>query len=180
MVVYDTALLYNSAHLRTRWPELAGWVAVLAVTGRWRPADPAAVGPGTAALATVLRRGLVLFLVPALAVRYGLGFADPRVALAGGLLTAACALADRQVRAALLPLSLAVTAGLVAGYVALRAVTDTYVESGLLRAMAALLGTATVVCAVADRRRRNGPSSPSPHRQVQPGARSLSSSKSPR
>ncbi|MFD7640848.1 hypothetical protein ACFV4P_09345 [Kitasatospora sp. NPDC059795] len=157
MVVYDTALLYNSAHLHTRWPELLLCSAVLAVTARWQPADPATVGPATvgpatAALGVVLRRGLVLFLVPALAIRYGLGFADPQVAAGGGLLVAVAALCHRQVRQAGAPLALAATAGLGAAYLALHAVADTYPESGLLRAMVAFLTTAVLVCAVADRR----------------------------
>ncbi|MFI9788918.1 hypothetical protein ACIHEI_36215 [Kitasatospora sp. NPDC051984] len=151
MVVYDTALLYNSAHLRTRWPEALLWLAVLTVTARWRPTTPRPVGPATAALATVLRRGLVLFLVPALAVRYGLGFAHLQVALGGGMSTAVGALCHRQVRSALLPLALAATAGLGAAYLALHAVADTYPESGLLRAMVACLATAALVCALADR-----------------------------
>ncbi|MFD8477857.1 hypothetical protein [Kitasatospora sp. NPDC059673] len=104
-----------------------------------------------AALVTVLRRGLVLFLVPALAVRYGLGFAHPQVALAGGLFTAVGALCCRQVRDALLPLALAATAGLGAAYLALHTVADTYPESGLLRAMVAFLAVAAMACGLADR-----------------------------
>lgn len=162
MVVYDTALLYNLAHLRGRWPELLLCLAVLAATARLRPTAPAAAdpGPATAALTAVLRRGLVLFLVPALAVRYGLGFAHPQVALAAGLLTGTAALCCRQVRDALLPLALAAASGLAAAYLALHAVADTYPESGLLRAMVAFLATATLICTLADRRagaRRPGP-----------------------
>ncbi|MFJ5921387.1 hypothetical protein ACIQF6_02145 [Kitasatospora sp. NPDC092948] len=152
MVVYDTALLYNSAHLSTRWPELLLCLAALAVTGRWSPAGRDTTGPATAALAAVLRRGLVLFLVPALAVRYGLGFAHPEVALAGGLFTAVAALWHEQVRRALLPLALAAGAGLGAAYLALHAIADTYPESGLLRAMVAFVMVAVLVCALVDRR----------------------------
>ncbi|MEV7117296.1 hypothetical protein [Kitasatospora griseola] len=151
MVVYDTALLYNSAHLRTRWPELVLWLTVLAATGRRCPAGRAAVGPATAALAAVLRRGLVLFLVPALAVRYGTGFAHLQVAVAGGLLIVGAALWQEQVRRALLSLALGATAGLGAAYLALHAVADTYPESGLLRAMVAFLAVAALVCAFVDR-----------------------------
>ncbi|MFD5560362.1 hypothetical protein [Kitasatospora griseola] len=151
MVVYDTALLYNSAHLHTRWPELVLWLTVLAATGRRGPAGRAAVGPATAALAAVLRRGLVLFLVPALAVRYGTGFAHLQVAVAGGLFIVGAALWQEQVRRALLPLALGATAGLGAAYLALHAVADTYPESGLLRAMVAFLAVAALVCAFVDR-----------------------------
>ncbi|MGW4805429.1 hypothetical protein [Kitasatospora sp. NPDC004272] len=159
MVVYDTALLYNLRHLQGRWSEILIALAVLAATGYDRRPAPAstpaaAPGPGTAALAVLLRRVLVLFLVPALAVRYGLGFAHPRLAAAGALSVGLAALADRRIRAAARPLALAGTVGLAAGYLALHLRQDTYPESGLLRAMTALPATAALLLALTDRRRR--------------------------
>ncbi|MFG2820075.1 hypothetical protein ACGFX4_11675 [Kitasatospora sp. NPDC048365] len=150
MVVYDTALLYNIGHLGGRWPELLLAVLVLAATARWRTPEPAD-GASTLALQEVLRRFLVLFLVPALAIRYGVEFGMPVLSVLGALLVTAVALWTRPVRAALLPLLLAGACGLLAAYLAAKALTDTYYESGLLRAMAALLVTATLACAAADR-----------------------------
>ncbi|QKW22533.1 hypothetical protein HUT16_28715 [Kitasatospora sp. NA04385] len=154
MVVYDTALLYNLRHLQGRWPEAVLALAVLAATGRdRRPAPVATPGPGTAALAVLLRRTLVLFLVPALAVRYGLGFAHPGLAAAGALSVALAALADRRIRAAARPLGLAGAVGLAAAYLALHLRQDAHPESGLLRAMVALPVAAALLLARTDRRR---------------------------
>ncbi|GAA4840107.1 hypothetical protein [Kitasatospora terrestris] len=150
MAVYDTALLYNLRHLAGRWDELLLAALLLAATVRWQPTD-APDGSGTLALQEVLRRFLVLFLAPALPIRYGLEFGIPWVAALGALLVAAVALADRQVRDGRLPLLLAAAVGLVSAYLAAKALTDTYYESGLLRAMAALLLASTLVCAAADR-----------------------------
>ncbi|MFE1319511.1 hypothetical protein [Kitasatospora phosalacinea] len=160
MVVYDTALLYNLRHLPGRWPEAALALAVLAATAydRRRPAPAAAIpGPGTAALTVLLHRTLVLFLPPALAVRYGLGYAHPQLSAAGALLVALAALADRRIRAAALPLVLACTAGLAAAHLALHLRHDTYPESGLLRAMVALPAAAALLLALTDRPARVAP-----------------------
>ncbi|WP_431676793.1 hypothetical protein [Kitasatospora sp. KL5] len=154
MVVYDTALLYNLAHLHTRWPEALLALLVLAATARYRPADTADHG-SVAVLRAVLRRSLVLFLVPALAIRYGAAFGTPLLAAGGALLVVAVALWHRPVRDVLLPLALAGAAGPAAAYPAVRLVTDTHYESALLRAMAAVLVTVTLVCALADRYRRS-------------------------
>ncbi|MFC8716165.1 hypothetical protein [Kitasatospora sp. NPDC057198] len=164
MVVYDTALLYNLRHLPGRWPEAALALAVLAATGYDRrptsarpgPTAPEP-GPGTAALAVLLRRALVLFLPPALAIRYGLGYAHPWLSAAGAALVAAAALADRRIRAAALPLALAGTVALAAALLALHLRQDTYPESGLLRAMVALPAVAALLLARTDRRARTAP-----------------------
>ncbi|GLW53590.1 hypothetical protein [Kitasatospora phosalacinea] len=179
MVVYDTALLYNLRHLPGRWPEAALALTVLAATayGRRRPAAPTAVdpgtaaptavdpgtaaptavGPGTAALTVLLHRTLVLFLPPALAVRYGLGYAHPRLAAAAALLVALAALADRRIRAAALSLVPACALGLAAAHLALHLRHDTYPESGLLRAMVALPAAAALLLALTDRPARVAP-----------------------
>ncbi|MFF4338942.1 hypothetical protein ACFY00_03250 [Kitasatospora sp. NPDC001540] len=160
MVVYDTALLYNLRHLSGRWPEAALALAVLAATAHdRRPATPGptAPGPGIAALTVLLHRTLVLFLPPALAVRYGLGYAHPQLSAAAALLVALAALADRRVRAAALPLALACATGLAAAWLALHLRHDTYPESGLLRAMVALPVAATLLLAFTDRPVRTAP-----------------------
>ncbi|MER5866941.1 hypothetical protein [Kitasatospora sp. NPDC002040] len=152
MVVYDTALLYNLGHLGGRWPEALLALLVLAATARRQGAGPAG-GRGTAALDAALRRSLTLFLVPALAIRYGVTFGTPLLAAGGALLTGAQALWHRRVRAGLLPLVLGGAAGLAAAYLAVLLVTDTYYESALLRAMATALVVTTLGCALADRLR---------------------------
>ncbi|MFJ9521408.1 hypothetical protein ACIRPK_24535 [Kitasatospora sp. NPDC101801] len=152
MVVYDTALLYNLGHLGARWPELLLALAVLAITARRQPDRPAG-GPNLAALDAVLRRSLVLFLVPALAIRYSADFGTLLLAGAGALSVGAVALWHRPVRDALLPLVLGGVAGLAAAYLAVRLVLDVYYESALLRALLALLVVTTLACALVDRLR---------------------------
>ncbi|WAL74933.1 hypothetical protein OU787_27540 [Kitasatospora sp. YST-16] len=151
MVVYDTALLYNLRHLPARLPEAALALAVLTATTRDRRPPTARTGPGTTALATLLGRTLALFLVPALAVRYGLGFAHPRLAAAAALLTALAALHHPHPRRAARPLLLATPAALATAYLALHLHHDTYPETALLRAMATLPATATLLLALTDR-----------------------------
>ncbi len=88
LVVYDTALLYNLGRLPGRAAEVLVVAAVLvavrvgasALERRGRSAAPdrlAGVRPEGPVLGTVaasLRHGLVLFFVPALAVRYAMSF----------------------------------------------------------------------------------------------------------
>ncbi|MFI5534357.1 hypothetical protein ACIA8O_38080 [Kitasatospora sp. NPDC051853] len=157
MVVYDTALLYNLGHLGGRWPSLllatAGVFGASWAVDRW----PGAGGGETAAaLEGVLRWSLAYFLVPALAVRYSVAFGTPLLGALAGLLVGALALRQGlggRAGAALPWLLAGGAAGLVAAYLAVRAVTDTYYESALLRAMAVLLGTTALTCGFADRRR---------------------------
>ncbi|RAJ41826.1 hypothetical protein K353_02937 [Kitasatospora sp. SolWspMP-SS2h] len=161
MVVYDTALLYNLRHLSDRWPEAVLAPALLAATALDRRPGPAATGPGTAALDLLLRRTLVLFLLPALAIRYGLGFAHPGLAAAAALTVALAALATPRLRPAARPLALACAAGLAAARLALHLRHDTYPENALLRAMVALPATAALLLALTDLR-RDDPASPPP------------------
>ncbi|MFF4826469.1 hypothetical protein ACFY20_26250 [Streptomyces sp. NPDC001312] len=92
LVVYDTALLYNLGRLDDRLPlaQAAGGalLGLRAVASR-----PAAAGsaPTLSFVVHVLRHWLLLFFVPALAIRYGLLFGTPALALAAGALTAAVA-----------------------------------------------------------------------------------------
>lgn len=99
LTVYDTALLYNLAHLGGRLPgALVAVVALVAArlaAGRLPDGEP---GRASATVANALRYALVLFLVPALAVRYGPNVGSPLLAAAAGLLVcgAAAALTLRE------------------------------------------------------------------------------------
>ncbi|MCX5213043.1 hypothetical protein OG689_27870 [Kitasatospora sp. NBC_00240] len=158
LALYDTVLLYNLSRIGAELPTAAGAVAVLAAVQRARAALPAAGPPAgrtVPVIATVLRRSLLLFLVPALAVRYGTAFGTPAVAVGGGVLVLLAAAPP-----ALLPvlragaagrLALAGAAGLAAAYPAARWVPDAYYEAGLLRAATAFLLTAVAAGALADR-----------------------------
>jgi hypothetical protein len=177
LTVYDTALLYNLGHLDERLP---GAVAALAVLTTARLAarrlaaqspavrSPAARGlvtgePGRA-VATVgaaLRWTLALFFVPALAVRYGVMFGTPWVALAGGLLAcgaaAVLALRDglggctaRRVLAWMGQMAAALAAGGALGFAAVWLITDTYYEAGLLRGAAVSFAVVVAVAALTD------------------------------
>ncbi|MFE2916309.1 hypothetical protein [Kitasatospora indigofera] len=169
LALYDTVLLYNLGRIGAELPAAAGSVAVLVAVRRARAALPAArppAGPAVSVIEAVLRRGLVLFLVPALAVRYGTGFGTPAVALGGGLLVLLVAVlpalrAGAAGRAGtrgaagrsrpLGRLALAGAAGLAAAYPAARWVPDAYYEAGLLRAVTAFLLAAVAAGALADR-----------------------------
>ncbi|MFC6596775.1 hypothetical protein [Kitasatospora paranensis] len=153
--VYDTALLYNLGHLPGRLPGMLTALAVLAavrLVGR-RP-DRSDAGPAVESLAAGLRWTFTLFLVPALAIRYGVGFGHVQVsglcALALLAAAAAPALRGRPARVGV-ALAAAAAAGLAAAAVAAQAATGPYYETALLAAMAALLVTATATAAVADR-----------------------------
>ncbi|WP_030264832.1 hypothetical protein [Streptomyces sp. NRRL B-24484] len=158
LAVYDTALLYNLARLPGRLPGAAAAVAVLVATALLRrriptTADPAAA-PATGMLADGLRRALLLFFVPALAIRYGVTFGTPLLAAAAGLLVLLAAGAPvlaarpRAVGPALLPAALA---ALLAAAVAVRVASGTHYETALLGAVVAGLTAAVLTCAVADR-----------------------------
>ncbi|MFC9326609.1 hypothetical protein [Kitasatospora sp. NPDC057015] len=188
LALYDTALLYDMSRIGAELPAAALALAVLAAAHRARaalPADGPEPGPAVRALATGLRRGLVLFLVPALAVRYGVDFATPEIAVAGGavVLLAAAAPALRAGTAGRRPpigrLALAAGAGLAAAYPAASRVSDAYYEAGLLRAAGAFLLTAVAVAALADRaagpareRGRTARTGAGPRRVGAPDARS--------
>jgi hypothetical protein len=163
LFVYDTALLYNLAHVRDRLYGAAIALAVLLSARLMAERLPAyGVGAGVSAITVGLRWSLALFFVPALAVRYGVNFGTPLVAAAaGGLIVLAAVW--YAARDALLPvrpgqrlrlltqLSLAAAAGLTVAYAALRWYRDTLYEGTLLRGVIGFLVTAIVVCAVTDK-----------------------------
>jgi hypothetical protein len=170
LVVYDTALLYNLGHLRARLPGAAVAAAVLAAARplahrlAGRHPDRATAGPGLAWVGWSLRWFLLLFFVPALPVRYGLGFGSAPVAAAAGALVALLA-AVRGLRQAfgdgarpdrrrLLGWAVGMLASALAGALAaglsLSRPTG-YPEAGLLRAAVLFLLAAGLTCAAVDR-----------------------------
>lgn len=87
LVVYDGALLYNLGHVVDALP---GALVALLALGAARFSGvllPASAVPGAAvtAVAFGLRWSLALFMVPALAVRYGVTFGTPLLAALAGL-----------------------------------------------------------------------------------------------
>jgi hypothetical protein len=173
LVVYDTALLYNLGHLGARLPGAAAALVVLLTTRtiatRLPPPPPA--GPAVATIAHALRWGLALFLVPALAIRYGINFGTPLLAAAAGatvLLTAA-GRALREIptphppplRLAL-PLALGATTGLAAAYAATHWTTDTFYEAALLRAAAAAMLVTVTITATTESLLTKRPTCPPP------------------
>ncbi|GIF08327.1 hypothetical protein [Actinoplanes siamensis] len=98
LALYDSVLLYS---LGKAGPHVPGAVAagallaaarITAARLRRRPV-PAPAGPGIDTLCTGLSWWLALFLVPALAIRYELGFGSRAFAAAAGLLVIAAATA---------------------------------------------------------------------------------------
>ncbi|WP_433477681.1 hypothetical protein ACQPZP_11870 [Spirillospora sp. CA-142024] len=164
LTVYDTALLYNLGHLSGRLP--GAIVAACALVGaRWFSArlSPGEAGVALSSVAGGLRWALLLFFVPALAVRYGVNFGTPLIAVAAGsfvcLVAVVCGLRDAL--AGLEPMriglwavqaTVAFLAGAVTGYAAVSLVTDTYYEAGLLRGAATCFAVVITVCALTDRR----------------------------
>ncbi|HEY8479049.1 MAG TPA: hypothetical protein VIL71_04370, partial [Spirillospora sp.] len=164
LTVYDTALLYNLGHLDDLLP--GSLVAACVLVGARRASSRLRSSPEPgAALASVvaaLRWALVLFFVPALAVRYGPNVGSPVVAAAAGLtvclVAAGCALratlagvGGRRVVLWAAQAAVALTAGAAAGYAAVLMVTDTYYEAGLLRGAGACFAVVVAVCALTDR-----------------------------
>ncbi|TDD82181.1 hypothetical protein E1293_17190 [Actinomadura darangshiensis] len=166
--VYDTALLYNLGHLGGRLPGAMAALGVL-VAARWASPRLAwgQAGPALTSIVAGLRWALLLFFVPALAVRYGVNFGSPLIAAAAGLLVclvaAACTLrevlGDAGTTRRLLwagQVVVALLAGAVTGYAAVRLVADTYYEAGLLRGAALCFAVVVGVCALTDRRLPRG------------------------
>ncbi|MGW3768631.1 hypothetical protein [Actinomadura verrucosospora] len=163
LTVYDTALLYNLGHLGGRLPGAA--VAVCVIAGaRWASPRlrPGEMGVALASVISGLRWGLLLFFVPALAIRYGVNFGTPLLAATAGLLVgvtaAVCALrkalsgvGTAGIALWAVQVAVALLAGAAVGYATVRLVTDTYYEAGLLRGAASCFAAVIVVCALSDR-----------------------------
>ncbi|MFI0355586.1 hypothetical protein [Actinomadura sp. 9N407] len=163
LTVYDTALLYNLGHVGGRLPAALVAVAGLAAARLWaRRLTAREQGAALATVVSGLRWALAFFFVPALAVRYGVTFGTPLVALAAGMLVcvtaAVVALREglgtagtRRIVAWCGQMAVAVVVGGLLGYAAVRLVTDTYYEAGLLRGVAVFFVAVVGICAVSDR-----------------------------
>jgi hypothetical protein len=164
LFVYDTALLYNLGHLGGRLP--SALVALCVLVGARVASSRLPDGEAGIALLSVaagLRWALLLFFVPALAVRYGVNFGTPLIAVTAALVVflAAAARALREVLAGLgrarlalwaVQAAVALLAGGAAGYAAVRMMTDQYYEAGLLRGVCVCFAVIVAVCALTDRR----------------------------
>ncbi|MFF0409612.1 hypothetical protein ACFYUY_04140 [Kitasatospora sp. NPDC004745] len=144
LVLYDTVLLYNLGRLGGHLPGALAAVAALAVTAAL-PRSAQEPGPRVAALTATTGRALALFLVPALAIRYGASFGTPRLAAAAGLLVAAAALRRESLR--LLP---AAAAGLAVGCAVAALLPGPYFEATLLRSATGALLAASALCELLD------------------------------
>ncbi|MCG6493525.1 hypothetical protein [Kitasatospora sp. A2-31] len=149
LVLYDTVLLYNLARLDEQ--RLSRAFVALSVLGatRFVPRSDRPPGPRVTALADALGRGLVLFFVPALAVRYAGSFGTPALAAAAGAVVLVAATARHAAR-----LALPAAAGAAAGCLTVLCFTDPYYEAALLRAAVVALGTTGAVCALLDASRK--------------------------
>ncbi|MEV6973845.1 hypothetical protein [Kitasatospora sp. NPDC093806] len=152
LVLYDTVLLYDLARLGERLPAALLALALLTAT-RLVPAGGREAGPAVTALADALAAGLVLFLVPALAIRYAGSFGTPGLAAAAGLVVLGAA-ARRTGAPALLRLAPAAVGGAAAGWAAVHWVTDPYYEAALLRGACAGVVSTLALCALLDTTRK--------------------------
>ncbi|MCZ7416998.1 hypothetical protein [Streptomyces sp. WMMC897] len=168
LVVYDTALLYNLGRLDDRAPLALAAAVALALCRVAATRLPVRRSPGPAVMFAghALRRWLVLFFVPALAVRYGVTFGTPMLAAVAGLAVAAAAslyaLRDtlaglreageiRGLLALLGRLGCAAATAVAVAYAVVRLGPGTsYYETVLLQATAASLITAITACALTD------------------------------
>jgi hypothetical protein len=149
LAVYDTVTLYNLGHTVSWLPTVAVALVVLAVA-RWWARRPAAHGPTMAAVTASLEWFLVLFMVPALPLRYGFNFGTAGVSMLAGAVIVAAALWRGWDRRYLGRLALAAAAGVVgaaAGYV----LASGYPEAHLLAAAAGFLLAGVGVCTALDR-----------------------------
>lgn len=183
LAMYDTVLLYSLGRVGSHLLGAAAAGAVLvaarfAATRLRRRVLDRPVGAGLDTLDTGLSWWLGLFLIPALAIRYELGFGSWKLAaVAGSLVITVAATGTLREVAGRLPASAhpgavrrawlgQLAAALLAGAVAAGAGLATpaaYPETRLLRAAVGFIVVATLVCAGSDRlvrRRRAG--SPEP------------------
>lgn len=159
LAVYDVATLYNTAHL-VGWLPVAGCAAVALAVARRAAARSGAgalgsreSGPLTASAVASLGWFLVCFAVPALPLRYGIGFGAAPVSALAGVLVVVAALRLGWDRSALRGLAVAVAVGAVVaacGFLVARG----YPEARLLAAAAGFVLGAAATTTVLDRRRR--------------------------
>lgn len=161
LIVYDTALLYNLGHLTAQSPVAAISLVVLGAArfgARLVPDD--VPGRGIESIARSFGHLLTLFLLPALPIRYGLGFGAAYASAIGALALAATAmfLGVREAFA-LIPgrpwiwigqIIAALAAG-VGGMASAVLVPVGHTEARLLWAAEAFFVCAISVCALIDR-----------------------------
>jgi hypothetical protein len=161
LLVYDTALLYNLGHAGARLPAAviaAGVLAAARAAARFVPGrEP---GRGVDSVARSFGWFLVLFFVPALPVRYGLGFGTRYVSALAGLVVVGAA-AWYGVREAFarapgggvawgVQMCAALAAGLCGAAAGLLPPAG-YAEIRLLQVAGAFFVSAIVACAIFDR-----------------------------
>lgn len=176
LVVYDTALLYNLGRVEERWgiALAAAGALLLSRVVAARLSEPAVPGVLVPFLRRLMAGWLVLFFVPALAVRYGVMFGTPWLAAGASLLlvgvatvrvartTLAAATRSGDGAAGLRPrlrllgalaarLGCAVATGAVAAYLVSQLTASGYYEATLLPCAAAFLVTVIVACGVLDK-----------------------------
>jgi hypothetical protein len=172
LVVYDTALLYNLGHLGERWAGAAVALGVLLgarVAAHHRRATDRQPGIGTGTVSAALGWFAALFFVPALPLRYTLGFGSAALAGAAGVVIAAvaagwalregCARMPRPADArtvtfwlgTCLSAGLAATAAAAAAATAANAITPRYPEETLLAAAGAFFTVVVATAILADR-----------------------------
>lgn len=149
LVAYDSALLYNLSHVPDLLPPAIGAAAALGLVRLWAR-RPVTYGPTTYAALSSLGWFITLFAVPALPLRYALGFGARTVALVCGVVVVAAALGWGWDRRPLTRPALAGALGLAAaaaGYLLASGVR----EARLLVAAAAFLAVGVIACEVMDR-----------------------------
>ena len=149
LAVYDTVTLYNLGHTVSWLPIVSIALVVLAAARFWAR-RPVTHGPTMASVTGALGWFLVLFLVPALPLRYGFNFGTTTVSLLAGAAITAAAVWRGWDRRLLGRLALAAVTGVVgaaAGYL----LASGYPEARLLAAAVGFLLAGTAVCAALDR-----------------------------
>ncbi|MGH3658967.1 MAG: hypothetical protein ACRDUA_20115, partial [Micromonosporaceae bacterium] len=166
LVVYDTALLYNLGHVDTQLPFAALAIVVLATARTIAPrVSTHPSGPGMRSIACTTAWLLVLTAVPALPIRYGLGFGAPYVAVAGAVVLFTVA-AVRGARATfartpgrpgrwLVHMTAVAIAGVCAAAAVDMVVHTEYIEARLLIAGSTGVLVALLVCAGLDWRAKD-------------------------
>jgi hypothetical protein len=152
LAVYDTAALYNLAHT-VSWLPLVLVSLVVLVAARLWARRPATHGPTMGSAARSLGWFLVIFLVPALPLRYGFNFGTTVVSLLAGIvivLTAFWRGWDRQLLGQLLVAGAAGALGATAGYL----LASGYPEARLLASAGAFVVAGAIACALLDGRHR--------------------------
>jgi uncharacterized membrane protein len=156
LAVYDTVTLYNLGHTVSWLPFVAAALAVLAVA-RWWARRPVSHGPALESVAGSLGWFLLMFMVPALPLRYGFNFGVPYVSMLAGAVIVAAAVWrgwDHQRLGALAVAAVAGIVGAAAGYL----LAHGYPEARLLAAGIGFLLVGLGVCAVMDQRSQLHPS----------------------